>query len=118
MESTIGQKLVCERRGVENQGSPVKEVRQGVDAGYTGSALHPADGEGRKGRQGIDKTFTLEQVIDLARRMAEKPNILIKAGVNAKWYLKRFPLEALDGEIAKQQWRDTSRVTMYIIDNE
>ncbi len=111
MESTIGSTFVK----VEKY---IKEVRRGVDVGYTSSSLHPADGEGRKGKQGIDGSFTLEQVIALARRMPDKPNIVIKSGVNAKWYLKRFPLEELEGEIVKQQWRDTSRVTMYVIENE
>ena len=95
----------------------IKEVRQGVDAGYTSSNLHPANGEGCKGSQGIDDNLGLEQVIELARRMEEKPNIIIKAGKNSKWYLKRFTMEQLPHEIEKQQWRDTSKCTMIIIEN-
>jgi hypothetical protein len=94
----------------------IKEIRHGVDVGYS-SNLHPANGEGRKGSQGIDQNFTLEQVIQLARRMEEKPNIIIKAGKNAKWYFKRYSMEDLPAEIEKQQWRDTSKSTMYIIEN-
>jgi hypothetical protein len=94
----------------------IKEVRQGVDAGYgITCSLHPANGEGRKGKHGLDKDLTLEQVIHLARSMEEKPNIIIKAGKNAKWYLKRYTMEELPGEIEKQQWRDTSNCTMYIL---
>ena len=98
----------------------VKEIRQGVDAGYTSSNLYPANGEGRVGKHGIDKGYTLEQVILLARSMEEKPTIIIKAGENAKWYLKRFSMEDLPSEIEKQQqWRAerVARCTMYIIDN-
>jgi hypothetical protein len=48
--------------------------------------------------------------------MAEKPNIIIKSGLNGKWYLKRCPANDIEGEIEKQQdWRDVSRSTMYII---
>ncbi len=96
------------------------EIREGVDAGYTSSNLHPANGEGRKGKQGIDENFTLEQVIHLALGMDEKPNIIIKAGKNAKWYLKRFTMQELPAEIEKQLlWRpgSVSRCTMYIIGN-
>jgi hypothetical protein len=98
----------------------VKEIRQGVDAGYTSSNLYPSNGEGRVGKHGIDKGYTLEQVILLARSMEEKPNIIIKAGENAKWYLKRFSKENLPSEIEKQQqWRAerVARCTMYIIEN-
>lgn len=94
----------------------IKEIRHGVDVGYS-SNLHPANGEGRKGRQGIDQNLTLEQVILLARRMEEKPNIIIKAGKNAKWYFKRYSMQDLPAEIDKQQWRDTSKSTMYIIEH-
>jgi len=99
----------------------IKEIRQGVDAGYTSSNIHPANGEGRVGKHGLDKDLTIEQVILLARSMEEKPNIIIKAGENAKWYLKRFSKENLPSEIEKQQqWRAerVARCTMYIIENE
>ena len=48
--------------------------------------------------------------------MENKPNIIIKAGPNAKWYLKRFPINLLEIEINKQKWRDTTRCVMYIIE--
>lgn len=94
----------------------IKEIRHGVDAGY-GVQFHPANGEGRKGKHGINQNLTLEEVIRLARKMEEKPNIIIKSGEKAKWYLKRYTMEELPGEIEKQQWRDTSKCTMYIIEN-
>ena len=98
----------------------IKEVRQGVDVGYTSFNLYPSDGEGRIGEHGIDKNFTLEQVIELARKMDEKPNIIIKSGKNAKWYLKRCSMDNLSHGIEKQQeWRSktVARCTMFIIEN-
>ena len=94
----------------------IKEVRHGVDAGYgIHCNFHPANGEGRKGKHGLDQNLTLEEVIKIARSMEEKPNIIIKSGEKAKWYLKRYTMEELPAEIEKQQWRDTSKCTMYIL---
>ena len=92
------------------------EVRRGVDVGYHISNVHPIDRYGCVGKQGIDKSFTFEMVLKIASKIDEKPNIIIKAGENAKWYLKRCPKELLCGAIVSQQWRDTSRCKMYIID--
>ena len=94
------------------------EKRNGVDVYYGDKySLHPANGEGRVGESGIDKSFTLERVVALAYQMVEKPNIIIKAGPNAKWYLKRCPKDEIEREIEKQQaWRDVSRCTMHIIE--
>ena len=94
----------------------IKEVRQGVDAGYTSSNIHPANGEGRVGKHGLDKDLTLEQVILLARNMEEKPNIIIKSGKNAKWYLKKCAPAAVEREVGQNNWRDVSRCLMYVID--
>ena len=94
----------------------IKEIRHGVDAGYgINCNFHPANGEGRKGKHGLDQNLTLEEVIRIARSMEEKPNIIIKSGEKAKWYLKRYTMEELPAEIEKQQWRDTSKCTMYIL---
>ena len=90
--------------------------RNGVDIGYHESNLRPSDGEGCVGKSGIDKTFTLMNVIEIANRMNPRPNIIIKAGPRAKWYLKKFPRDKIEEEIEKQQWRDTSRATMWIIE--
>ena len=93
------------------------QKRQGVDVGYNSSNLHPANGEGRVGVRGINKDFTLVQMIELAYKMEQKPNILIKAGPNAKWYIKKFDPSVIEKEIEKQQsWRDVSRCTMYVIE--
>jgi hypothetical protein len=49
--------------------------------------------------------------------MEEKPNIIIKAGTNAKWYIKKFDTNIIEEEILKQRnWRDISKSTMYIIE--
>ena len=79
------------------------ERRPGQDVGYHSDNIHPLDREGCVGSAGIDK-------------MESKPNIIIKAGPNAKWYLKRFQKDEIEDEIEKQKWRDTSRCSMYIIE--
>ena len=94
------------------------ERRTGVDVGYHNSDIRPIDGEGCVGTGGIDKSFTFEMVLELAYKMEHKPNIIIKAGKNAKWYLKYFQKDKIEEEIEKQKWRDTIRYTMYVIDWE
>ena len=94
------------------------ERRTGVDVGYHNSNINPINREGCVGLEGIDKSFTFEMVLELAYKIQNKPNIIIKAGPNAKWYLKRFQKEVIEEEINKQRWRDTSRCTMYIIEWE
>ena len=88
--------------------------RDGTDVGYHNSNIEPLNGVGKVGKHGIDKTYTLARVIELAHEV--DANIIIKSGPNAKWYLKRFQLDSLDTEIAKQSWRDTSRCTMWIVE--
>ncbi len=92
------------------------EIKKGVDVGYHNSNLHPVDREGCVGVRGIDKSFTLAMVLQIAYKMDNKPNIIVKSGPNGKWYLKRFEKDTIDEEIEKQKWRDTSRCTMFIID--
>ena len=89
------------------------EKRLSVDVGYHHSNLDPLNNVGRVGKNGIDKNYTLEQMINLAYGI--KANIIVKAGKNAKWYLKRFDIKNIENEIQKQSWRDTSRCTMWII---
>lgn len=67
-------------------------------------------------KYGHDKTLSLEQITKIAYNMDEKPNIIIKAGKNAKWYLKKCPVNDIANKINKQKWRDTSRCTMYLIE--
>lgn len=94
------------------------EKRRGVDIGYHSSNVHPRDGEGCVGKRGLNKLLTLYQIIDIAYKMEEKPNIIIKAGKNAKWYLKKCDTKLIDSAIQTQKWRDTSRCIMYIIEWE
>lgn len=92
------------------------EKHNGVDIGYHNENLHPENGEGRVGKSGINKNFTLVQMIELAYKMEQKPNVLVKAGTNAKWYMKKIEeSDDIYNEIEKQSWRDTTRCTMYII---
>ena len=91
------------------------EKRNGCDVGWHGSNIQPIDREGCVGAGGIDKSYTLDMVMNLAYKMDDKPNIIIKAGKNAKWYMKKVPVVEIDNAIEKQKWRDTSRYTMYII---
>jgi hypothetical protein len=92
------------------------QIRKGVDVGYHSSNIQPIDREGCVGTSGIDKSYTFEMVLALANKMDNRPNIIIKSGPNAKWYLKHFPKDTIDEEILKQSWRNTSRCTMFIID--
>jgi hypothetical protein len=91
------------------------EKREGCDVGWHDSNINPIDGEGCVGASGINKSYTLDMVMKLAHKMDDKPNIIIKAGKNAKWYMKKVPINKIDEAIEKQKWRDTSRCTMYII---
>lgn len=92
------------------------EKIHGVDIGYNNSILRPLNDVGCIGKNGIDKNYTLEQIIVLAYEI--KANIIVKAGKNAKWYLKKCDRDIIDAEIQKQNWRDTSRATMWIIEWE
>ena len=96
------------------------QIRDGVDVGYHSSPINPPDNESCVGKMGIDKTLSLEQVIMLAYKTHDKhgnrANIIIKAGKNAKWYIKYCDINRIEEAILSQQWRDTSRATMYIID--
>ena len=100
------------------------EKRVGCDIGYHQDNLHPESGEGRVGKSGIDKTKTLNEVIELASKMNNpRPNIIVKAGKNAKWYLKFTLLHELEEKIEKARWKGTRdaqlrRCTMYIIEWE
>jgi hypothetical protein len=86
-----------------------------------GKNLHPADSEGRVGKQGIDANYTLAMVKEIAYRMPEKPNIIIKAGKNAKWYIKKCPNDEIIREIKKMRnsvyGENAQRCTMYVLSN-
>ena len=88
--------------------------RDGVDIGYNGTALEPLNRVGCVGKAGIDKNFTLEQLMLLAHEIGA--NIIVKSGKNAKWYLKRCNPSDIEASIQKQKWRNgTKRCTMWII---
>lgn len=78
----------------------------GRDIGYASQNIHPENGEGRVGKHGIDKTYTLDQMIQLAHSMSEKPDVLIKNGPNGKWYMKKYNSSLV---------RNADRCTMWII---
>jgi hypothetical protein len=88
---------------------------QGVDIGF-GNNIHPSNGEGCVGKAGINKDYSLSQVIELAHKMEEKPNVIIKGGQNAKWYIKKINPDDIHEAIEKNSWRDVSRCTMYVIE--
>ena len=94
------------------------EIRKGVDVGYHDSNIEPLNRERCVGKSGIDKTLILQDVLNLAYKIdiKERPNIIIKAGPNAKWYLKRSQKDKIEDKIKTQHFRDTSRCVMYIID--
>ena len=90
------------------------ERRDGADIGYHHSNLDPLNRVGCVGKSGIDKNFTLEQVMLLAHEIGA--NIIVKAGKNAKWYLKRCNPSEIEASIQKQAWRNgTKRYTMWTI---
>jgi hypothetical protein len=89
----------------------------GADVGFHESNVHPVSGEGCVGKSGLDKTLSLERILQIAYNIDQKPNIIIKPGPRSKWYLKRCPKHFIDLAIEKQKsWRDLSRYTMWIID--
>jgi hypothetical protein len=86
-----------------------------------GKNLHPVDGEGRIGKQGIDANYTLDMLKAIAYRMPEKPNIIIKAGKKAKWYIKKCPKDEIIREIEKMRnsvyGKNAQRSTTYVLSN-
>ena len=111
----------CKLITIHNAMEHIKNIerRVGVDIGYHSSNIYPEDEECRVGRHGIDKSYTFEMVLELASKMEDKPNIIIRGGKNAKWYLKRVQKEQIDDEIEKTTWRNNIKYnTMYIIDWE
>ena len=92
----------------------IEKIR-GCDVGWHSSNIHPINREGCVGAAGIDKSYTLNMIMKLAYNMDDRPNIIIKAGKNAKWYMKKVPVNKIMERVEKQKWRDTSRCIMYII---
>jgi hypothetical protein len=93
------------------------DKRIGENVGFIHSDIRPDDSQVCVGKEGLNKSLTLEQIITIAYKMDTRPNIIIKAGINAKWYLKYFPKEKIQIEVDKQKkFRDISRCTMWIIE--
>jgi hypothetical protein len=93
----------------------------GADIGYRNN-LHPANGEGRVGKQGIDATYSLDHVLSLMYNMEEKPNVLVKQG-KGKWYIKKIDqdrIDNIDREVEKLKWRAeaVNRSQMWVIEWE
>jgi len=86
-----------------------------------GKNLHPADREGCVGKAGIDATYTLDMVKTIAYKMPEKPNIIIKSGKDAKWYIKKCPKDNIIREIELMRnssfCENSLRCTMYVLLN-
>ena len=86
----------------------------GVDIGFNNSGLTPVDKTFCIGKSGLDKNLNLEQILIYAYEL--KANIIVKAGKNAKWYIKKCNKNQINIEIKKQKWRDTKRYTMWILE--
>ena len=88
----------------------VKKYQQicGADIQHKTGDIEPHNGEGRIGMSGIDKYLPIEVIIRIAHKTicdpnCGNPNVIIKAGKNAKWYLKHCDAAKLPQEITK--WR-------------
>tara|TARA_A100001015_G_scaffold319684_1_gene443377 strand:- start:704 stop:1003 length:300 start_codon:yes stop_codon:yes gene_type:complete len=89
------------------------EKRIGVDIGFVNGDL-----------LSFDKSTSFQDVLNAAyntcllyigTKRHMRPNIIVKAGKNAKWYIKSCPINEIDTKIKAQSWRDTSRATMWIV---
>jgi hypothetical protein len=96
----------------------IAAVIRGADLKW-GKNLHPADGEGRVGAAGFNKANTLEMMKAIAHGMPGKPNIIVKAGKNAKWYIKTCPPDEILAEIEKlrnsARGGNMHRATLYVL---
>jgi len=87
----------------------------GIDVNYgTQSCINIDNCPEREGAAGYNKNTTLSRMFELAYQT--KANIIAKGGPNAKWYLKKINLDTIDEKINKQRWRDTSRITLWVIE--
>ena len=88
----------------------------GADVGFHESNIRPKNDEGCVGKSGLDKNLSLEKILEIVYKMDKKPNIIVKAGPRAKWYLKQCPEDLIDQKIESQRrWRDISRCIMWVI---
>ena len=94
------------------------EKRIGVTVGFKNTSSYDAlEYEGRVGKHGFDANLRLDTMMEIASRMENRPNIIVKGGIHAKWYLHLVPSEKIDAAIDKQRWRNNSfNSTMWIIE--
>ena len=96
------------------------EKRLRCDIGRS-NGLHPPDGKWRVGKEGFNKDLKLNDMIELAYTMENpRPNIVIKGGKNAKWYLKNCLIEELDQKIERAKCNGSriaavNRAKLYIV---
>ena len=94
------------------------EIKEGCDVGFNDNIPHP-DYPFTSKTVGYPKNLTLNKMLKLAKDV--NANILIKAGKNAKWYIKRYAKEEITERIQKQNtWREgrVKRCTMYYFEWE
>ena len=93
------------------------EKKLGCDIGRS-NGLHHEDGKWRVGKEGVNKNLRLNDLVELAYTMDNpRPNIIIKGGKDAKWYLKYCIADKIDEQIKKPYNRrdNVARCIMYII---
>ena len=97
------------------------KTRRGCDVGWHSTNIEPINREGCVGVRGIDKSYTIDMVIKLAYKIKNKPNIIVRAGRYAKWYLKKVPPNQIESSIDKFEKKNPKtklrreNFTMYII---
>ena len=104
------------------------EQREGVDVSNGGknnlSPTNEVDKNKCQGNAGgFKKELTIDDMIFIAYRMEEKPNIIVRAGQEGKaqWYLKKVDIEEIEEKIEKQTLSSRGRnnklkhYLMYII---
>ena len=94
------------------------ERMDGVDVsfGKDNQLINIENSPEREGASGYNKNCSLAKMFELAYQT--KANIIAKGGPNAKWYLKKIDLDMIQEKIRKQEWRNTSRVKLWIINWE
>jgi hypothetical protein len=79
--------------------------------------LLEADVSLNKNQQSFDKNYTLDEMYQIMWLMEIRPNILVKSGKNAKWYVKWIDPTTIEYRIAKQKkFRNLKGYVMWIIE--
>jgi len=77
----------------------------GVDVGFHNN-IKPINNEGVTGKNnGINKNFTFEMILNIAYKIetSNRPNIIVRSGKIAMWYLKRCSIEEIPDRIKKEE---------------